>query len=62
MDGFADVHGVSTHFDGQRYLANHVAAEGLAVAVDVGRVIKREGFSIHRYRSDSCALLPCSVD
>jgi hypothetical protein len=49
VDGFADVHGVCAHFDGQRDLANHVArvrahhaaAENLAVAVGLGRKIRK---------------------
>ena len=44
VDGFADVHRVCAHFDGQRNLANHVArvradhaaAQDLAVAVGLG--------------------------
>ena len=44
VDGFADVHSVSAHFNRQRYLADHVArvrahhaaAQDLAVAVGLG--------------------------
>ena len=44
VDGFADVHRVCAHFDGQSDLANHVArvrahhaaAQNLAVAVGLG--------------------------
>ena len=44
VDGFADVHGVCAHLDGQSDLTNHVArvgahhaaAENLAVAVGLG--------------------------
>jgi hypothetical protein len=50
MDGLADVHGVSTHLDGQRNLADHVAgmradhaaAQNLAVAVGFRAVVKQQ--------------------
>ena len=50
VDGFADVHCVCTHFDGQGDLANHVAcvrthhaaAQDLAVAVGLRRIVKQQ--------------------
>ena len=50
VDGFADVHGVSAHLDGQRDLADHVAgvgadhaaAEDLAVTVGLWAVVKQQ--------------------
>ena len=50
MDRLADVHRVGAHLDGQRDLADHVAgvraddaaAEDLAVAVRLGRVIEQQ--------------------
>ena len=48
VNGFADVHGVSAHLDGQSYLADHVAgvradhaaAEDPSVAMGLRAVIK----------------------
>ena len=36
VNGFANVHGVCAHLDSQRNLANHAAAQDLAVAVRFG--------------------------
>ena len=50
VDGLADVHRVGAHFDGQSDLANHVAcmgahdaaAQNLAVAMGLGRVVEQQ--------------------
>ncbi len=50
VDGFADVDGISTHLNRQGHFANHVAcmgadhaaAQNLAVAMRLGRVIKQQ--------------------
>ena len=50
VNGFADVHRVCAHLDGQRDLADHVArvradhatAQDLAVAVGLRRIVKQQ--------------------
>ena len=50
VDGLADIHRVRAHLDRQRNLANHVArmranhaaAQDLAVAVCLGRIVKQQ--------------------
>jgi len=50
VNGFADVHGICAHLNGQRHLANHVArvgvdhaaAQNLAVAMRFGAVVKQQ--------------------
>ena len=50
MDRLANIHRVGAHFNGQRYLANHVtgmradhaAAQNLAVSVRLRAVIKQQ--------------------
>jgi len=42
MDGLANVHGIRAHLDSQRDLADHAAAQDLAVAVGLGRIVERQ--------------------
>ena len=50
VNRFADIHGIGTHFYRQGNLANHVArvgtdnaaAQNLAVAVRLGRIVKQQ--------------------
>ena len=56
MDGFADVHSVCAHLDGQSDFANHVArvrahhaaAQDLAVALGIRVIVKQQPTSSRR--------------